>query len=252
MNFWNRINARWTKEELSPWSSFYKTLYLLFPVVIYYIAGDVIEVVLWALINSVLGHSSENTVAFFATNQATVRGIIYALGLVAGILILSKSAKNEILYEGPDAEIKTMSVLNACILVVVSFCASVGLNYIFDLTGLNRLSESYNEIESAQFGVAFYFGLVIYGIFSPLAEEIIFRGILYNRMKRVFPLYVSMFVSSLLFGIFHGNPVQGIYGTLMGLLIVWSYEHFKNFSAPLIVHSVANVSIFILGNTLWR
>ena len=250
MNFWNRINLRWTKEELSPWSSLYKTLYLLFPVVVYYIAGDVVEIALWAILNGVL--KDEGIVAFFAANQATVRAIIYAIGLVVGILILSKCAKNEILYEGPDAEIKAMSVRDACILVILALCVSVGLNYLFDLTGLNRLSQTYNDINSAQFGVAFYFGLIIYGILSPLAEEIIFRGILYNRMKRIFPLALSMFVSSLLFGVFHGNLVQGIYGTLMGLLIVWSYEHFKNFSAPLIVHSVANVIIFILGNTLWR
>ena len=250
MNFWNRINNRWTKEELAPWSSLYKTLYLLFPVVIYYIAGDAVEILIWALLNNVL--KNDAAISFFTANQATVRAVIYALGLVAGILILQRSARNEILYEGPDEPIKAISVRDACILVVISLCASIGLNYVFDLTGLNKLSNSFNEINSAQFGVAFYFGLIIYGIFSPLAEEIIFRGILYNRMKRIFPLTLSMFVSSLLFGVFHGNLVQGIYGTLMGLLIVWSYEHFKNFSAPLIVHSVANVSVFILGNTLWK
>ena len=252
MNFWDRINTRWTKEELVPWSSFYKTLYLLFPLVVYYLSGDMTEVLLWGVLNWVLRGASESVVTFLSLNQATLRGIIYGIGLVVGVAILRKSAVNEITYEDPDNRIKSISVLNCCILILLSFAAALGLNFLFDITGFNRISPAYEEISSVQFDVSFYAGLLIYGLLSPLSEEIIFRGILYNRMKRIFPLWVSIFVSSLLFGIFHGNLVQGVYGTVMGLLIVWSYEHFHNFLAPLIVHSVANISIFVLGNTLWR
>ncbi len=252
MNFWNRINTRWTREELTPWSSFYKTLYLLFPVILYGIVGDTSEIALWALLNEILRVTGGSIKSFFEANQDTVRGVIYCIGLLLCMLILKRSIKSEILYESEKEPIKELTVINACLLILISLFASVGLNLLLNITGINRLSPTYDAVNKAQFGVSFYAGLIIYGMISPFAEEVIFRGILYNRMKRVFPLWMAIFVSSLLFGIIHGNLVQGIYGTVMGLLMAWAYEHFRNFAAPLIVHCVANVTIFVLGNTLWR
>ena len=220
--------------------------------ILYGIVGDTSEIVLWAVLNEILRGAGDSLRSFFEVNQDTVRGVIYCIGLLLCMLILKRSIKSEILYESPEEPIKELTVINACMLMLISFVASVGLNLLFDFTGINKISLTYEAVNRAQFGVSFYAGLIIYGMISPFAEEVIFRGILYNRMKRVFPLWMAIFVSSLLFGIIHGNLVQGIYGTVMGLLMAWSYEHFRNFAAPLIVHCVANVSIFVLGNTLWK
>jgi len=59
-------------------------------------------------------------------------------------------------------------------------------------------------------------------------------------------------ISALLFGVFHGNIVQGIYGTLMGLLIAYVYEKYDNFIAPVIIHVAANFSVYILTYLVWK
>ncbi len=73
-----------------------------------------------------------------------------------------------------------------------------------------------------------------------------FRGILYNRMKRCFNDKIALVVSSLLFGIYHGNLVQAVYGTILGLLIAYFYERYKSFAAPVLFHGVANISVFAM------
>ncbi|MDE7285687.1 MAG: CPBP family intramembrane metalloprotease, partial [Lachnospiraceae bacterium] len=112
--------------------------------------------------------------------------------------------------------------------------------------GFSGSSEAYNEVHKMQYGVQFAAGLILYGIISPLAEEAVFRGILYNRMKRCFHYKIALVVSSLLFGIYHGNLVQAVYGSILGLLIAYFYEQYKSFAAPVLFHAAANISMFAM------
>ncbi len=89
-------------------------------------------------------------------------------------------------------------------------------------------------------------GLFLYGILSPLVEEAVFRGLIYNRMKRCFNYPIALILSSLLFGCYHGNLVQAVYGTLLGIIIAYTYELYESFAAPVLFHTVANVSVYVL------
>lgn len=250
MKFWTRINSRWTREQLASWSSIFKTLYILFPVIIYYLAGDITEVILWVLLNSVLTGASEETMQVMSQLNGTIQGMIYAIGLLVSILFFRKAAMNEITLAFEDDEKKQkLSAGKVLLLILIALVSSIGLNYLMAVTGFTSSSETYREIQNAQYSVNFVSGLIIYGICSPLVEELMFRGLIYNRMKRIFPLAVSMVVSSLLFGLFHGNMVQGVYATIMGGVMVLCYEKFKSFLAPLIVHITANLGVYILSYT---
>ena len=53
-----------------------------------------------------------------------------------------------------------------------------------------------------------------------------------------------MLISALIFGGLHGNWVQAVYGTLMGILWAWVYEKYAGFLAPVLVHMVANLGVY--------
>lgn len=253
MNIWTKATIRWTKEQIAPWSSVYKTLYLLFPVVIYYLAGDVTEILLWVILDACSQYMSEVIINLLSMNSETVKGIIYSVGLLVSILILKSAAKNEISYVEKNKEKDNKLTLPVWIgIVVVSFGVSVGLNYLLSYIGITSISSTYDAVSKAQYGVSFVSGIIIYGIISPLVEEIIFRGIIFNRLKRTFPIAIAYIAGALLFGIFHGNIVQGIYGTLMGLLIIFIYDRYETILAPIVVHIVANVGIYVLNYTIWK
>jgi membrane protease YdiL (CAAX protease family) len=93
-------------------------------------------------------------------------------------------------------------------------------------------------------------GLVLYGLISPLAEEAVFRGVIYNRMKRCFQKRTALLFSALLFGLYHGNMVQALYGTLMGIIIAVVYDRYESFAAPVLFHAVANISVYVMTSRM--
>ena len=63
------------------------------------------------------------------------------------------------------------------------------------------------------------------------------------------PVIVSMILSSFLFGMYHGNMVQALYGFCMGMLIAYTYEKFGNFFYAFLFHAAANIAVYsITGN----
>lgn len=255
MNFWTRINTRWSAKDLDSWSSISKSLYVLFPVVIYFLAGEVVQIVLLTIVNNYFAASTAESQMWAQNSSYTIWAMIYGLGIVVSLALIFKAAKSEIIFAFSEEEIeggkKSLFLpLLGCSVISVAF--AIGLNYLFSFIGANELSKTFGEVQKAQYGVDFTVGVILFGILSPVVEEVMFRGMLYNRLKRMFSMYLAMGISSLLFGVFHGDIVQGVYGFLMGLLIVFCYERFKSFWIPVAMHIVANVCVFVLNYTVWK
>ena len=60
-------------------------------------------------------------------------------------------------------------------------------------------------------------------------------------MRVYMPKMWAVLVSALLFGIYHGNMVQGTYGFLMGILFTLVYDRYKNFYLAVIMHVIVNL-----------
>ncbi len=83
-------------------------------------------------------------------------------------------------------------------------------------------------------------------VMSPLLEELLFRGVIYERLKMRISPRAAFVVSSLMFGLYHGNLSQGIYGFFMGLVLAWTMERYRNVAAPLLIHIGANAAALLL------
>ena len=53
---------------------------------------------------------------------------------------------------------------------------------------------------------------------APVAEELVFRGVIQSRLERAMPVWIAIVLQAVLFGFIHGTPVQIGYAFLMGLL----------------------------------
>lgn len=246
MDFWKLFSHRWEKEELKKWSSLKKTAYLLLPLLIYFLVHDIVEFILWIL---AAAGGSGRILTFFQNNGYTLQGIIYGISILAGVAAVYPAVRGELRKpekssgkKGIDADRLTAYFF----LAAFAFCTAVSLNIIFTQTGFTGSSQNYDSVYKMQYGVQFAVGIILYGIISPFAEEAVFRGLLYNRMKRCFGYEIALIVSSLLFGLYHGNLVQAVYGSLLGILIAYTYEKYENFAAPVVFHGVANVSVYIM------
>ncbi len=176
--------------------------------------------------------------------NANVTTIMSALSYVVAALSLVPKAVYYV-ERGWDERrlnyLKRESALSYVLLVLAGVGAVLGLNLLFSLAGFLDASASYQEVAVSQYAATMLVGLVCYGFLSPIAEEILFRGILYNCMRHLVDAKMAVIVSSLIFGLYHRNWIQGVYGFLMGCLIAYGYEYFGSFKIPVILHMLFNL-----------
>ena len=58
--------------------------------------------------------------------------------------------------------------------------------------------------------------LIAQALCAPLTEELTFRGLMLSRFNKGLPVWVGITISSLLFGLIHGNFIWFIYAALLG------------------------------------
>jgi uncharacterized protein len=85
------------------------------------------------------------------------------------------------------------------------------------------------------------------GVLIPIFEEILFRGMILNELKKHFNIKTSVIIQALLFGIFHWNLLQGTYasilGIILGLICIWT----GSIWAPIVAHIIFNSASFFYG-----
>ena len=75
---------------------------------------------------------------------------------------------------------------------------------------------------------------------GPLAEEWMFRGMTYRRIRSVLGIWPAAILSALLFGIYHANMIQFLYAFPLGILFAWYYEKSGTLLVPVLVHMSLN------------
>ncbi len=79
-------------------------------------------------------------------------------------------------------------------------------------------------------------------IVAPIVEEIVFRGVLISSLGKVITPIGALIVTSVLFGISHGNIVQGLYSFLLGLVLGFVRIRSRNLSNSILMHITFNAS----------
>lgn len=178
--------------------------------------------------------------------------IMNAIGCLAGAAAIWKPAKAFISRAGKDmrlAHLKKETPRQYIMLFTAALGAVIGVNLLMELLEAVNYSAAYQETAASQYSAAFLVGLVCYGIVTPFAEELLFRGIIYNSLKRFVSLRFALILSAFCFGFYHMNSVQGTYAFIMGCLMAYAYEYFGSFTAPLLIHMLSNLLSYSLSYT---
>ena len=135
------------------------------------------------------------------------------------------------------------------VLPVLGVSSCFVANGLLNLSGLMRLfADEYESISSVLYNSSsLWLSAATVVIAAPLAEEVLFRGLCYRRMRMQMPAVQAIFMSAFLFGAYHGNVVQAIYGFALGVVLAWSYERFRSLAAPVLLHMCANAFSFLLS-----
>jgi membrane protease YdiL (CAAX protease family) len=75
---------------------------------------------------------------------------------------------------------------------------------------------------------------------GPVAEELIFRGVILDRLKPAFSFWTANVIQAALFGIFHMNVIQGLYAFALGILLGMVVQVTGTIFASMIMHITFN------------
>jgi hypothetical protein len=84
------------------------------------------------------------------------------------------------------------------------------------------------------------FMLLLAGIVAPFGEELLFRGVIYTFLRERWGIWLSVLLSSFLFGLIHGNVAIGVTGFLLGVVAAIVYEYSKSLWTAVVVHAINN------------
>ena len=84
-------------------------------------------------------------------------------------------------------------------------------------------------------------------IIAPIAEEILFRGYLYGKLKKFVPIWVAILVTSALFGSIHGAWNLAIDTFALSIVLCLLRESTGNIWASILLHMAKNgIAFYIL------
>ena len=88
-------------------------------------------------------------------------------------------------------------------------------------------------------------------IIAPIAEEMIFRGIVYNTLKCAYLPVVAAVLQALAFAGLHGTWAQGVGAFLLGLFNVLIYEYSGKLRYSVYSHMAYNVFAVFFAMIKW-
>lgn len=97
-------------------------------------------------------------------------------------------------------------------------------------------------------------GAFTISVLAPLLEEVMFRGAIQGyMMRRMHSPWAAIIAAALVFGIFHMNPIQIVYATLLGVVFGWIYYRTGSLMSVIVGHvlnnTIATIMMLLLGPT---
>lgn len=111
---------------------------------------------------------------------------------------------------------------------------STGIESMLNVFGYSIME----EIESASSPSTMFSMFLYVSFLGPIAEELIFRGFVMRGLER-FGKLTAIICSAILFGAFHGNLIQGVFATAVGLVLGYVAMEYSILWA-IVIHIINN------------
>ena len=130
-------------------------------------------------------------------------------------------------------------IAGSCIISSISFWELIGLDESYFPEDIEKMESRYGPMSKCIPGV------IAGVILAPIAEEILYRGILLRGMLKMrwYP-WIAIPMSALLFSIMHGTTLQTINILPFGIILGWLYWRTKSLYPGIFMHIVNNAIAF--------
>ena len=138
-----------------------------------------------------------------------------------------------------------LPILWGCIFMIPAFA----LNYLSQLIMINlggepTVQDSVLMVAQAEDTTEIALYMISVVVMAPIAEELLFRGVIYTSIKEAGHPRAAVFVSAVLFGAVHNSLALFLPLTMLAVVLVWIYEKTGRILAPIIMHATFNAINF--------
>ncbi len=139
-----------------------------------------------------------------------------------------------------------------CYVVAVVLCGVVN-NYLFliIMSVVNDLPSDYWRVAQSFYNQDLFLEIVALCVLGPLAEELVYRGFVYQRLRETANEASAALWSAVLFGVMHFNLVQCVYAFVLGILLAHIVNRTGSLLTAVVAHMAANLISVLWTETDW-
>lgn len=158
--------------------------------------------------------------------------------LIYGIIFLVRKKKL-----GAEIGLKKIDVKSILPIVLMGVALNIVMLLVINVI---PFPESWRESLVANSG-ALQGGNVIINwisvvIMAPVIEEVVFRGLIYTRLKKGMPALAAAILSAVVFGLMHGTVIWVLSAFVLGMILVWCEEKYQSLAASILFHAAYNLT----------
>lgn len=132
-------------------------------------------------------------------------------------------------------------IKNLVLIIAATYFVLGTVSLLSIVLRLNELFPGYSEIYEIMSASPLYLQFVSAVVLAPALEEVLCRGIIYNRMREISNFTVSALISSLIWSAAHMNVVQGFTALIYGIFLAFLYEKFRTLWVTIGSHGLFNL-----------
>jgi len=167
--------------------------------------------------------------------KSLIVSAIKVVVLIGSISILSKQGSIDNQNVGIKRPNLYLYLMGVVIGILIVFNPTLGSISFFNVEDIIKYADS---IMAKPVDVYVFLNVVI---LTPIFEELLFRRVIFSGLKSNYNTVTALFLSSLLFGVFHIDVLEA---TVFGLWLGWIFLKTKDLLLCITVHSVCNLISF--------
>ena len=191
-----------------------------------------------ALFFGIIGVVNQELLSAPWINYAAIAISFYLIGFPVFYLMIKNLPEEE------KRESKTLGVFEVIKICFMSYSIVYIVNFLTNilmmLIAVIKGSEVTNPLVNMLEGSNWIWSLIFAGILSPIIEEMMFRGVMLNKLRR-YGDKVAIITTAILFGLFHANFSQFFYAVALGIVFAYVALKTGTIKYSIILHIVVNI-----------
>lgn len=193
---------------------------------------------------------SNNAIDMVVISEEIMAALVNYMQLILFLSILITMFFYYLVYRKRMAEVKLFCPLkrifplNFVSMIVLGLSINFMIEYVLALLSqidvFHNLFNHYSEISNVLLGGSFIFSLLVTGIFAPIFEEILFRGLIFGELKKITSVKIAILIQALIFGVYHFNFIQSSYAVVIGVILGYVCYKTNSLLSSILLHITFN------------